>query len=180
MTTMAAQITSLAVVYSTVYSDANQRKHQSSASLAFVWGIHRDRWIPRTKGQLRGKCMKGAAFEVRAWISHFIPHFVMDVIIIHSSNDRERCLICNLTCNEHTTANNQSARVVMTSSPRRGQRGISMFHRNIIAHEKHTKKQQLSGHQLCHWWHWRLSIWHDNQGGISDNRVHDDALFSAQ
>ena len=24
--------------------------------MAFVWGIHRDRWIPRTKGQLRGKC----------------------------------------------------------------------------------------------------------------------------
>ena len=43
-------------VYSTVYSDADQSKHQSSASLAFVWGIHRDRWIPRTKGQLRGKC----------------------------------------------------------------------------------------------------------------------------
>ena len=32
------------------------KKHQSSASLAFVWGIHRDRCIPRTKGQLRGKC----------------------------------------------------------------------------------------------------------------------------
>ena len=56
MTTIASQITSLAVVYSTVYSDADQRKHQSSTSLAFVWGIHRDRWIPRTKGQLRGKC----------------------------------------------------------------------------------------------------------------------------
>ena len=56
MTTMASRITSLTVVYSTVYSDADQRKHQSSASLAFVWGIHRDRWIPRTKGQLRGKC----------------------------------------------------------------------------------------------------------------------------
>ena len=52
MTTMASQITSLTVVYSTVYSDADQRKHQSSASLAIVWGIHRDRWIPRTKGQL--------------------------------------------------------------------------------------------------------------------------------
>ena len=51
LTTKASQITSLAVVYSTVYSDADQRKHQSSASLAFVWGIHRDRWIPRTKGQ---------------------------------------------------------------------------------------------------------------------------------
>ena len=37
MTTMAYQITSLTVVYSTVYSDADQRKHQSSASLAFVW-----------------------------------------------------------------------------------------------------------------------------------------------
>ena len=56
MTTIASQITSLTVVYSTVYSDADQRKHQSSASLAFVWGIHRDRWIPRTKGRLRGKC----------------------------------------------------------------------------------------------------------------------------
>ena len=55
MTTIASQITSLTVVYSTVYSDADQSKHQSSASLAFVWGIHRDRWIPRTKGQLRGK-----------------------------------------------------------------------------------------------------------------------------
>ena len=34
-----------------VYSDADQRKHQSSASLAFVRGIHLDRWIPRTNGQ---------------------------------------------------------------------------------------------------------------------------------
>ena len=38
---IASQITSLTVVYSTVYSDADQRKHQSSASLAFVRGIHR-------------------------------------------------------------------------------------------------------------------------------------------
>ena len=39
--TIASQITSLAIVYSTVYSDGDQRKHQSSASLAFVRGIHR-------------------------------------------------------------------------------------------------------------------------------------------
>ena len=32
---------SLTIVYPTVYSGADQRKHQSSASLAFVWGIHR-------------------------------------------------------------------------------------------------------------------------------------------
>ena len=41
MSTIASQITSLTIVYSTVYSDADQRKHQSSASLAFVRGIHR-------------------------------------------------------------------------------------------------------------------------------------------
>ena len=40
MGAIASQITSLAIVYSTVYSDADQRKHQSSASLAFVRGIH--------------------------------------------------------------------------------------------------------------------------------------------
>ena len=41
MGAVASQITSLTIVYSTVDSDADQRKHQSSASLAFVWGIHR-------------------------------------------------------------------------------------------------------------------------------------------
>ena len=38
---IASQITSLTIVYSTVYSDANQGKHKSSASLAFLRGIHR-------------------------------------------------------------------------------------------------------------------------------------------
>ena len=41
MGAIASQITSLTIVYSIVYSDADQRKHQSSASLAFVRGIHR-------------------------------------------------------------------------------------------------------------------------------------------
>ena len=43
MSVKASQITSLTIVYSTVYSGADQRKHQNSASLAFVWGIH---WWP--------------------------------------------------------------------------------------------------------------------------------------
>ena len=47
----APRITSLTIVYSTVFSDADQRKHQSSALLAFVRGIHRGRWIPRKNGQ---------------------------------------------------------------------------------------------------------------------------------
>ena len=41
MGAIVSQITSLTIVYSTVYSDADQSKHQSSASLAFVRGIHR-------------------------------------------------------------------------------------------------------------------------------------------
>ena len=41
MGAIASQITSLTMAYSTDYPDADQRKHQSSTSLAFVWGIHR-------------------------------------------------------------------------------------------------------------------------------------------
>ena len=40
MGAMASQITSLAIVFSTIYSGTDQRKHQSSASLAFVREIH--------------------------------------------------------------------------------------------------------------------------------------------
>ena len=56
MSTMAAQITTLTIVYSTVYSGGDQRKYRSSARLAFFRGNHR--WpvnSPHTKGQLRGK-----------------------------------------------------------------------------------------------------------------------------
>ena len=38
---IASQITGVTIIYSTVCSGADQRKHQSSASLAFVRGIHR-------------------------------------------------------------------------------------------------------------------------------------------
>ena len=41
MGALASQITSLTIVYSTVYSGADQRIHQSSASLAFMRWIHR-------------------------------------------------------------------------------------------------------------------------------------------
>ena len=41
LSAVASQITCVSIVYSTVCSDADQRKHQSFASLAFVRGIHR-------------------------------------------------------------------------------------------------------------------------------------------
>ena len=49
MTMLASQITSLMVVYSIVYSGVNQRKHQSSAPLAFVREIHRGHKWPVTR-----------------------------------------------------------------------------------------------------------------------------------
>ena len=51
MGAIASQITILTIVYSTVDPDADQRKHQSSASLALGGEFTGDRWIPRTKGQ---------------------------------------------------------------------------------------------------------------------------------
>ena len=41
MSAMAPQISSLTIVHSTAYSGADRRKHQISAPLAFVRGIHR-------------------------------------------------------------------------------------------------------------------------------------------
>ena len=40
---LASQITGVSIVCSTICSGIDQRKHQCSASLAFVWGIHR--WL---------------------------------------------------------------------------------------------------------------------------------------
>ena len=41
MSAIASQITSLTIVYSTLYSGTDQRKHQSSVSLAIAQGIQR-------------------------------------------------------------------------------------------------------------------------------------------
>ena len=51
MSTMASQITGVSIVCSTVGLGADQRKPQSSGSLAFVRGIHREPLNSRTKGQ---------------------------------------------------------------------------------------------------------------------------------
>ena len=41
MSAMASQITGVSIVCSTIYSGADQRKHQSATSRAFLRGIHR-------------------------------------------------------------------------------------------------------------------------------------------
>ena len=52
MATMASQITSLTIVYSTVYSGADQRKKNKAPRHWPLCGeFTGDRWIPRTNGQ---------------------------------------------------------------------------------------------------------------------------------
>ena len=53
----ASQITSLTIVYLTVYSGTDQRKHQSSVSLAFVRGIHRSPVNSPPKGPVTRKML---------------------------------------------------------------------------------------------------------------------------
>ena len=54
MNAMASQITSFTIVYPSVYLGTDQRKHQSSASLAFVREFTGDRWFPH-KRQVKRK-----------------------------------------------------------------------------------------------------------------------------
>ena len=55
MCVIASQITSLTIVYSTVYSDADQRNIKAPRHWPLCGEFTVDRWIPRTKGQLRWK-----------------------------------------------------------------------------------------------------------------------------
>ena len=78
MGTMASQITSLTIVYSAVYSGTNQRKHQSSASLAFVRGIH---WVPVNtphKGPVTRKILPFD--DVIMTVSHAHPGYMQDYL----------------------------------------------------------------------------------------------------
>ena len=60
MSAVTSQITSVSIICSAVGSDADQRKHQSSASLAFVWGIH---WWPMNFSYKRAVTRKMFPFD---------------------------------------------------------------------------------------------------------------------
>ena len=85
MSEIASQITSLTIVYSTVHSGADQSKHQSSASLAFVWEIHRwpvnfpHKW-PVTRKVFPFDDVIMNSIEVRTWISIYVYIKTWDVI----------------------------------------------------------------------------------------------------
>ena len=91
MGTIASQITSLTIVYSTVYPGTDQRKHQSPASLAFVRGIHRGlvnsphKWlVTRKMFPFDDVIMWSAAVEIRPLMSDDILSFnVVGIIYLY-------------------------------------------------------------------------------------------------
>ena len=85
MSMMASRITCLTIVYSTGYSGADQRKHQSSVSLAFVRVIHRWPVNSPHKGPVRRKCfymmtlswpVNVSSAKVFAYIRSFMYGFI--------------------------------------------------------------------------------------------------------
>ena len=85
MGAMASRISSLAFVCTTVYSGADQRQHQSSASQAFVLGIHRGpvnsphkRPVTRKMSQFDDVIMN---LSNTIWINNYIHYKVWDEII---------------------------------------------------------------------------------------------------
>ena len=75
MGTMASQITIHTIVYSTICSGADQRKRQSSASLAFVWEIHRGSVNSPHKGPVTRKMLP---------FDDVIVHFASDITPLSS------------------------------------------------------------------------------------------------
>ena len=77
MSTVASQITSLTIVYWNIYSGTDQEKHQSSASPAFVRGIHR--WPENSlyKGPVMRKM-----FPFDDVIMYFIESFKSPVLLV--------------------------------------------------------------------------------------------------
>ena len=69
MSAIASQITNLAIVYSTVYWGADQRKHQNSASLAFV-------------GELAAQSASNAKIISIWWRHHVEECFLCDKTIL--------------------------------------------------------------------------------------------------
>ena len=106
MRVMASKITSLTIIYSNVYSGADKKKHQSSASLAFLWGIHRRPVNSPHKGPVtRGKCFH-LMTSSWPWLSYSQIHpYHISVCVINCGGYvdwgyfRCSCIENPITCN---------------------------------------------------------------------------------
>ena len=85
---MASQITSVSIVCSSIYSGADQRKHQSSASLALVQGIHRWPVTGEFPAQKTSKVENASIWwrhHISVWVSPVLiksPSFKHDFVLL--------------------------------------------------------------------------------------------------
>ena len=87
MGAMASQITSLTIVYSTVYSDADQGQHQNAASLAFVRGIHR--WPVNSPHKWPVTFPFGFHLMTSSWQSYSEDSWLADKQVLFFSKERK-------------------------------------------------------------------------------------------
>ena len=91
MCAMASQITSLTIVYSIVYSCADHRKHQSSASLAFMHGYY------SVTGEFPAQMASNSGNVSISWRHHvaYWPHLQNETL---DSTAVSMAAICVLLC----------------------------------------------------------------------------------
>ena len=90
MSRMASQITSVVLVYSTVYSGANQGKHQGSASLAFLRRIHRWPVNPPHKGPVTRKIFPFDDVIMQNVVGLLLPMKSSELILQLATLDKSR------------------------------------------------------------------------------------------
>ena len=105
MGTIASQITSLTLVYATVYSGADQRIHQSSASLAFPWGVHRGpvnsshKWpVTRKMSPFDDVIMNQTKITEEYLVEWSNKQWVCDIDIFIPSNILYKTLLSSIWC----------------------------------------------------------------------------------
>ena len=116
MDAMASQITSVPIVYPTGCSGTEQRKHQSSASLAFVRGIHRvpmnsSHKRPVTPHHVRSELAHSPCFSLTCKVyllweqtpakygectAHTFYHARLHAVVIHDISVGIQCSHCRL------------------------------------------------------------------------------------
>ena len=117
MSAMGSQITGVSIVYWTLCSGADQRKHQSSASQDFVRGIHRWPVNSRHKGPVTQKMLPFDDVIMMCPCVHFHAHLLFcpyTHILLISKNivmqrlQAGRCLFLVKLCAIHCTSNTAS------------------------------------------------------------------------
>ena len=162
MGSMASQIISLAIVYSTVYSGADQRKHQRTASLAFVRGIHRWPVNSPHKGPVTRKILMTSSWENaynphRMWwcistaTTYFLEFDIESDIGVHHpllfSRAKQRAIL--QLCS--TVFNYNGQKQLDTTEPKTVFR-ILKFHRGWSLVSNWQSARQAPSHYLNQWW----------------------------